>query len=1173
MAEDVINPLIKQTDYKPQWTTRTESIGDEQMRKAKEADEAPSALVPAPLENIDTARRAFMNGDNFAVQTMKQIERIASAGPADPQWAGEQEAWLSQNKDIPEEQRWRYKLTKNRTEAETLKMDAMQQAREMELISKRTGVGNLAARMAAGIVDIDAPLAFMTGGVSAAGKAGIMASKAARLATGAAVGGLVGGALGVAGYEADPNADWSVVPTLGLMGITFGGAGAALAMRSRNAALSELGETLQDGAPLAQRDIRRETITNDDPYHSEVGIRQQEKQIAEDVAAAKQPSPTGDGAKPEAFNVDQLDDVDVDNVLDPVPVEGRSSIGARQLGNTGPGVASIESDTIRNIVQSARTRVQQLGISTDWLDGWQNLPGAKGAVGKQVERFHNAVNSSPLASDFAKLMNSGSAVAQNLAYDVFENASGIIRNGVSAARLQEHYYKETMSKFMAFEDGFSEYASQQGAGFVRRNWDTSIRERFNREVAEELQARNYDKTSITANPAVKRAADSVDATFAHEIKVSQGRPGETGVKGAERLTETSGYMPQKWLGRNIRRMIDDGRATKQNIIDAIAEGYVKMHPQMKLKDAQVYATAVVNRADKFDEGINMNLIGMLQGDGRLALEDMLRNNGISNNEINKFIERIKGAMEERGAAGHTKGRTDIDLRYTASNGIKIMDLVDTDFQTLIPARIRRSAGAASLARKGIASKADWDNIKTAILEEQKANGKSAMQGGSLADKADEFINSDKHLDAEFIDNLYTYFNGQPVAGGISPVYSRMKKLTNLALLNQLGLTQIAELGPTIAAVGWKRFSELLPEAIHGELKKVDSPLVQELKHYSIFVPEENLFRDDLVFEFEKQTATNEYIRNFDRILNKAQRVQGYTSGFYAARRIQQRLAVTAAADKLARHFRDGGLIDDPRLVDMGFTPADLKQFANYAQNGAMEFDAAGNLKRLNMQKWSAWDREKFTLVLNQRVNTLVQKAMAGESSMIFHKDGMASIFFHLKSFPMLAMEKQLLRNTRFMDGEAVATFLYGLGTAGLAYSARQIVNGREENLTAEKITKGAFGYSNMTGWIPMWTDPLAGMLGLDSLQVGGYAGMGNQVISIPAAFTTLDRMATIPGAIRSAGDLELSKGDINSLTSLPIVGNAYGFAYMFNKMKESAGERAKKSRTIQENTSPGFSGL
>lgn len=1164
MADDIIDPRIKTPDYKPAWQVGANlNLGATQRQ---EADEKAVRDAEWGVGNMaDSFQRGLRSGDNFAVQVAKQLNRAIESGPRDPDWKNNQDEWIKANsKDIPVDQEWRYRSTRNMEEAEATIADARANKADQEILAKRGGVSTFVARGLAGILDIDTIPSFMLGGVTAGAKTGLMATKSARFMAGGSVGALTAGTAATAGYLADPNADWTVIPTVGLAGFAFGGAGGLLSTPARaNASkakvLDEFGDTINNGHPRANEDLNKEVFENADVYGSRfetdslAAAQNEAKEAASEAAGTSAPETAV--RKPTALSMDELDKLNKDapGVPDVEVPEGRSSIGARQLGNTGPGVASIRSTRLQNMVRDAKARAGRLGIARTWEEGFFKLSQKAGAIGKSAEYFHRIVTQSPLGSDFGKMMNSGSAVFQNVAYDLLENGAGILRNARSGARLMDHYQKTMLSSFAGFEDAFEEWAGRQGLSFFDRKMNTKHREAFNREVVAEMQARYHNGQGNTQNAAVKKAADHLDETFAKEVDITKGRPGETGVFGTDQLQKRSGYMPQKWSGRNMRRLIEqNGPSYRGRIVDAIAESYRTLHPNMSLKDAKIYADAVVGRAEKFDAGINTNLIGMLQGDGRTELADVLRRNGMSDAEIDKFVDRLTGAMQERGRSGHLKHRLDVDLRHTSSNGVNLMDLVDTDFATLVPKRLRRSAGQAALARKGITSKADWDAIVDAGLEEQIANGKNVASGTTVRDKVGDWVQDDKHINREFMDNLYTYFSGDPIAGGISPMYSRIKKLTNLALLNQLGLTQLAEFGVTMSAVGVESFFRNASEAVVGSLRKVDSPLVQELKHMNVLVPEERLFRDDLVHEFEKSTSVHEWMRGADRIINKASRLQGYTSGFYLMRNLQQRIAVTSAADRLAKHFRDGGLINDDRLFDMGLgNNRDIANLEKYIKNGTVQFDAKGNLQKLNLDKWAPEDSELFALTLNASTNTLVQKAMAGESSMIFHKDGVASLFFHLKSFPMLAMEKQFIRHARMADGEALTAFTYGLGTAAAAYTVRQTINGRTDRLNYEDIARGAIGYSNLTGWLPMWTDPIAGMLGMDSLKVGGYAGMGNQVISTPAAFPTLDRMAQIPGAVIDTATGNMTKSDVNALTATPLIGNAYGFGLLFNTLRNN----------------------
>lgn len=1178
--------LIKQSTFTPSWeVTPTVNREREQIAEGERKAANGWGIMNAP----DTFMRAAQGQTNTAYKALRQIGRAYESGPVDDSWrSGNNKKWLDANrKAVPETDDWRFLETRNEDEANALLADKQEWAENARILQERTGVVSTVAWALPGLIDVDAPITFMTGGLSSVAKGAILSSKAARIAGAAASGGAAGAALGAVDYAADPNGDWSVIPLTGLMGIGFGTLGGAFSTTSRaaNAAkrdtLNEFGETMADGHPRANMEnMHKETFTSSDPYGSiaaeefeRIEKEKLEKAVVdafndiEGQSSAKPDNasgaPTSSGTGPKAFDPSEIEPQGVPDIEVPLdPDMGKGSIGARQLGTTGPGIASITSKRSRDIIQNARTRVRQLGIEMDWLDGWRNVPQYAEGVARQVERFHNVMNRTPIASDFARLMNSGSAVAKTLAYDVFENATGIVRNNRSAARIMEHYHKDLLSKFLPFEESYKLWTADQGVGRWQRYTDSNLRAQFNREVANELQGRYYDGANHvpSQNARVVAAADGIDGMFAREVDIAKGKHGEPAIAGTDLLNKQTGYMPQKWLGRNMKQVMAGKGVSRKAIVQAIAEGYKNVHKNMDIADAKIYADAVVSRAEKFDDGINTNVIGMLSGDGRKELEDVLmRQPGMDPKKVEQFIDRMTQRMNEKGAPGWSKGRLDIDLRFTASNGIIIMDLVDTDFQSMIPKRVRRTAGNAALARKGIRSKADWDEIIDAILAEQTANGKSAKTGTSLRDKASDFVNEDVALNREFLTELYSYFNGDPIGGGISPMYARIKKLTNLALLNQLGLTQIAELGPTVAAVGVESFFRHAGEAFTGMLKDVNSPLVQELKHMNVLVPEAKLFRADLTHEFEKFTTQNEFGRQFDRILNKAQYIQGFTSGFNTMRDFQQRIAVSSAADRLAKHFRDGGLVSDERLFDMGFDQKSMTAFEKYVKNGTVQFDSKGNLVKLNIDKWDAVDAEDLTLILNQRVNTLVQKAMAGESSMLFHKDGLAQLFWHLKSFPMLAYEKQFLRNSRMLDPETAMTFLYGLGTAAAAYTVRQVINGREDNLTWDKIAKGAFGYSNMTGWIPMWTDPLAGMLGMDSLAFGAYGGKVDIVAPL-VGIETLNRMLRIPGAAMSAADLSLTNGEINALSATPLIGNLYGFSLMFNMMKDSNTERKEKAR-------------
>lgn len=1171
--------VVATQDASPMRPTVT-SLGQEQKVIAEDTK------IAKDMGWFETIGESFTNGGNAIVQMVYDINRIEKSGPADPTWKdGNVNKWIAnQGGAIPVEQAWRYTQTNNQLEATTLLKDAQDQARSMHLLNLRSAqsagaaFGTFTAQALAGLADIDAPLMFATGLIGAGLKTGINATKIGRLMTGGASGAMQGAGWGAGAYFSDPNSDWTSIPVAGLMGLGLGTVGGAFARapsrhmaenvseaanRKLDDVITEYDEALQDGMPLSKTDLRKESFPDTDRYGSttlKTVIAEQEV-IQE---AAEKAATEGAARKPT-----KIDLADVDGVRpEDVSTEGRSTVGARQMGQTGPGVAAITKQRILDIVQNAKADPEVRAAASDWFGNNNKLRQMSDPVARGARRFMDYVDATGIGSDFGKMMNTGSAVAQKVAYDLFENASGIVRNNRTAAALQEHYQKHILGDFLPYHNAFEEWTGKQGKGAWQRTWDSSLREGFDREVIQELQARKYTGT-LSTDPAIKKAADAIDKMFAKEIDVGKGRPGEASWKGFDTLKKEAGYFPQKWLGGKMQRLINssNGAITKNTIIDALTEAYRSQHAAMKPKDAKIWASALVNRAMRQDDGLTTNLVSVLQSDGRGMLENTLRANGISEKEIERLIDGLTGNMEKTGAPGQTKQRIDVDMRFTASNGINMLDLIDTDINKIAAQRARRTAGQGALARKGITSKQDWDDVVEAIIEEQKANGPNVKTGNTLKERFDDAVDSDNVITKEYMDDLYTYFSGAPLGGGLSPMYSRMKKLTNLALLNQLGLTQMAELGATMSAVGFKRFMEHAGEAFNARIGNPDSELVKELSHMNIFIPEERMFRDDLTFEYEKANPNaSEFMQRFDNILNKGQRAQGYISGFYEVRKMQQRIAMSAGTDKLMTGLKNGtdGFSAD-RLRDIGVDANMANELKALINNGTIEFKD-GKLFKLNMNQWAPELAENYSLVMGRSTNQLVQKAMAGESSILFHKDGVSSLFFHLKSFPLLAMEKQGARNLMMADQQALTTFIYGLVTAGLAYSIKQGINGREQNLTASKIATGAIGLSNMTGWIPMWTDPIAGLLGIDSLQSGGGKYGSNSVISTPASLTTLDKMTQIPSAMISLANPwdTFSNGDIRALQATPIVGNLYGFSFMLNAMKSDNVSRKKAKEPAQE---------
>jgi hypothetical protein len=231
-----------------------------------------------------------------------------------------------------------------------------------------------------------------------------------------------------------------------------------------------------------------------------------------------------------------------------------------------------------------------------------------------------------------------------------------------------------------------------------------------------------------------------------------------------------------------------------------------------------------------------------------------------------------------------------------------------------------------------------------------------------------------------------------------------------------------------------------------------------------------------------------------------------------------------------------------RFEDMGLMQDDLTALEQLISNGTIEFVTRGKstfVNKLNMSKWSPEIGEVFGSAITRNMNQVVQKAMAGEQGAWMHTHA-GSVMMHLKTFPLLAIQKQAVRNARFMDKQALATVLYGLATAAVASKIRDTLDGNER--TALETAKQAFNYSNMTGFIPLAYDPVMTLLGMDEARINQFGPFHDWT---PPTLNMLNSVMRMPGAVANTVTGEADWYDQQALKAIPFAGT-YVLSRMFD---------------------------
>jgi len=893
------------------------------------------------------------------------------------------------------------------------------------------------------------------------------ATVAGRVAQGAAAGAALGVAMEGGRQLVDPLAETSDIITGGLYGAAFGGAGGLLLNRSLHA-------------------------TADEFVEARPGLH---------------------------VNLDDYTFVDSD-----------SSLGASYRG-TDTVDTSRMSATQKDILSKAQATMRQpghLATGETVADLFEDMGGADGHVAAAGRRFAEGIAKVPGLRSLFDDVAAGGTIMKAMAFDLLESPAGRVRNNQSASGLMSKYERVLATELMPIDNAYDQWYKREGGG-VLSNITGERRKVFDRQVLTEMDNRAHGGPR-TEDPLIRQAADALDAHYAKDLEIKLGRDGEEAVDGAQGLTQQTGHYTRSWDGAAIRETMRRGISQKR-IEAMVASAYRKMHPTLVAEGHdQVVAKAIVRRALANEDGIDTNMLMTMNSDGQEFLRQTLKDSGYNDENFDALMKALQGSAEERGQLGSNKARIELDMRVSDGD-LSMLDLINTNLTELTQRNLRKTAGAAALARKGITNKGQRKVMIDAAIAEMVARGDTDTKGKRTT-----------------MENMFTHFDGGPIAGGVDPTVSRMKRIANLGLLNQMGLTQAGETGAQIAAVGadtWKRhakdvFNTLEKEGPNGRLAQELRPFMGELGNdHMLFRPELQLdeIRNDPVYAME----LDKFLGTLDAVLGKGQRLQGYISGFYYVKSKQQQIAVTSMADKAFQHLRDG--TGDAQLRDIGIDPKKFKKNLKH-----VEFSEEGFVNRLHMEKWDLADADDFATALNRYTHQVVQQGLAGEDSQWWHSSW-GAIFSHLKTFPLAAMQKQAARNMNMGTPTATAMLTMGLATAGLVYAGRQVINGKDVPSAAE-MAKGAFGMSNMTGWFPMFADPIAAMLGMNDMRFNQYGrhSASTGIVSVPPAIPTLNRMLHIPGALNPVGDMAWNDR-IRALQAAPIIGNAVGFTAIFNAMK------------------------
>lgn len=1128
LADNTLRDRIRQ-DAQLQLDEFTSGVSEDSvaLRKQRESEQSPFAEQVKNV--INTENTIFGLGKTGAGAVML-------LGEDDPNFDPKKR--FEQVRDSLPPQLWGKAATASSEEEIQFMLEMSRDERESKDKLLSAGVSQGIASVLGTIMDVDMALMFMSGGSYLGPKLSQAVTKASlgrstRLASigfGAGAGMEAAALSEVTNRAIRPEYESAGLPTMVLSGLVFGSSIGALTRLDKLA-----NKTTQDMLGEVRLKKQEKYLYDTSGMVDDDGILQMQKVLDSTKAKMDAPEPT-----PKEPVKDWRPGMDLEG-----------SAGAAKVNATFGVPLSSKTAAITEASEEQLSKI-----------GFQWKPEGRSTWVKVVDGFEDALNKLPwLRTDWDTALMSRSPTLQLLALQTMENSSGRFRGiNNTGAILKEQYLPQIARNVAVSNDAYKMWAKEQKIPQSRQS-----RKQFDDLVREEMYNRYIDATP-GKNAAVNLYADAMDADFSKALELMKA----SGVHGAEGIEWFSGWMPQRWQGQKFIDMLNSGRIAREQIEQGLVDGYRRIHPDWSDDALRVTAKAVITRSLELTSGMDTNVYRILQQDGRVYLEEMLLNNGMPKDQIDKFMAKLTKDLENVGKTKILKSRNEIDPRTPIpGTEFRLMDLMDDNLAAVNLRYARTAAGMSALAKSsGLRSKADFDLMKAAILDEVKALGGS-------------------QIDPKYLDNIWNHFSGGALGDkGLNDWARRATQISNLGLLNQLGLTQASETGMLIAANGFEAFTEIAPlwKEIMADPAKYKQVL-QELE--SIGIPirgEHNLIRPDKMLDEMPLNVQLKNIRtddpdfyaqldkffesggSFDNLLSKGQRLQGFISGYYVVHHAQTWAFSRAYLQHFGKLAQGTKTLSKARLYDMGFKDEAMFNRIMSAFRKNVEYDGK-IVESLNIHKWRPGDIQDFSSIMHRAIRQNIQKGLTGETAFWQTKE-LGHLMSNLRNFTLTGLKKQTIRHMRIADAQSVASVLWGVPVAGMMYAARQALNGRDDNLTTEKIIKGAIGYSNLTAPIPMLTDPFAAITGMDSLQFGmygqrDYQGSYDFIPGIPA-FDTLNKMGGIPQSLIGLATNSTDTKDISALQSIPIFGNALGFNYIFNSMKDDVRAERRKARDLEK---------
>lgn len=576
----------------------------------------------------------------------------------------------------------------------------------------------------------------------------------------------------------------------------------------------------------------------------------------------------------------------------------------------------------------------------------------------------------------------------------------------------------------------------RGRGIRSRDWILNPRKameaqrQLEREVMEILtdwEAKSRAGVTITEGTSdAHRVARAYD-----RLMQTAGQIGERAGIFQNGLLTGRGYFPRRFdafqLEGVIERVMQSSPGTdRESALNsiAVALGRNFRSTTMDAKTRQIVARAVLDRAVRTAEGTDLGFRGHMGLDAVITARDLMKRQGMSQNEIQKVLDIMEGKVREGGKSSYQKQRLDLDMAgdlvLPSGERVPVADLIDSNLSSIAEHYVNDLSGRAAMAEFGIMDAADIAKQREALIKSIK-NAAGRKKAGEL------------------FDNIVNDTLGRPVGETMHEGLRYLAAFAQMTGLRSVGFWQVTEFAPLMqryaALHGLPRMLKEVFGSFAGGTKLLSTP---DMAKDMASILSRNSYNDLFMRPFINRLEDGHLVDNANVRLHGTMQAQQFVYVANGMRYIQRRQAVASA--NLVTHTLEqaakGHAKSREFLRQFGFDDALLHDVNQ-------QFQKHGR----TLGDWDAAVRDRIRSPLQTLMDEDVLRARTGEIPSIAQFSSVGRTLFTFRSF-VLGAHNKILASRLANDGIKATAILmaYQMALSGMMVQLANM-SGRGEMLT------------------------------------------------------------------------------------------------------------------------------